>query len=186
MRLILTIMLATLTVLYPVAVYFSLEHLSPRLWGGVLLGLFAVRLWLQGEQQRSEIGRWSMVAAAIAALWMLAADSALAMRSYPVMINLTLACIFGWSLLHPPTLIERLARLQEPDLPASGVAYTRKVTRVWLGFFVVNGSIAAYTAFLGSYEIWALYNGVISYVLMGCLFAGEWVVRQHVRQRETS
>lgn len=184
MRLILTVMLAVLTVLYPVAVYFSLEHLSPRVWGAILLGLFALRMWMQRKQQSGEIARWSMLAALLAALWMLAGDSHLAMRSYPVMVNVTLACIFGWSLLHPPSMIERLARLQEPDLPASGVVYTRKVTQVWLGFFLINGSIAAYTAYLGTYEQWALYNGVISYIVMGCLFGGEWIVRQHARKQE--
>jgi len=32
-------------------------------------------------------------------------------------------------------------------------------------------------------EIWALYNGLISYGLMGLLFAGEWLVRRRVRAR---
>jgi uncharacterized membrane protein len=186
MKIALTVMLALLTALYPVAVYFSLDHLSPRFWGGILLGLFALRLWMQRRQTNSHVAQWSMLAAVIAALWMLVGDSTLAMRSYPVMINVTLACVFGWSLLNPPTLIERLARLQEPELPPSGVAYTRKVTQVWLIFFLINGSIAAYTAYLGSHEQWALYNGVISYILMGCLFGGEWIVRQFARKREPS
>ena len=29
---------------------------------------------------------------------------------------------------------------------------------------------------------WALYTGLISYLLMGLLFAGEWLVRQRVRR----
>ena len=51
MRPVITVTLAVLTVLYPVAVYFSLEHFSPRLWGGILLGLFALRLWMHRRRR---------------------------------------------------------------------------------------------------------------------------------------
>jgi uncharacterized membrane protein len=49
---------------------------------------------------------------------------------------------------------------------------------VWCGFFILNGCMAAWTAFAASRETWALYNGLISYLLMGVLFAGEWVFRR--------
>jgi len=61
------------------------------------------------------------------------------------------------------------------------VAYTRRVTQVWCGFFVLNGSVALVTALWASDATWALYNGLISYCLMGCLFAGEWLVRRKVK-----
>jgi uncharacterized membrane protein len=93
--------------------------------------------------------------------------------------------IFSWSLLSPPSLIERLARLQHPDLPSAGIIYTRRVTQVWCGFFIVNGAIALATAVWSSFEFWSLYNGVIAYLLMGILLGGEYVIRmktqKHVR-----
>jgi len=89
--------------------------------------------------------------------------------------------LFASSLNQSQTIIERLARLQEPELPESGVRYTRKVTKVWCGFFVLNGLIALYTCFQ-PLELWTLYNGLISYLLAGSLFAGEWIVRQFVRK----
>lgn len=186
MRHLVTVILGVLTVLYPVAVYFSLEHFSPRVWGAILLGLFALRLWIHRHQQIGEIALWSSVAATIAALWMLAGDSPMALRSYPVMVNASLALIFAISLIRPPSMIERLARLQDPALPPEGVPYTRKVTQVWLAFFLINGSIASYTAYWGTLEQWTLYNGIISYVLMGTLFAVEWCVRQSVMKRAQS
>jgi uncharacterized membrane protein len=45
---------------------------------------------------------------------------------------------------------------------------------------VVNGALAAYTAVFASREAWALYNGVIAYLLMGGLFAGERLLRRRV------
>jgi acyl-coenzyme A synthetase/AMP-(fatty) acid ligase/3-hydroxymyristoyl/3-hydroxydecanoyl-(acyl carrier protein) dehydratase len=62
-------------------------------------------------------------------------------------------------------------------------AYCRKVTFVWCGFFVLNGSIAAWTIFSGSDALWSIYNGGISYILIGTLFAGEFMVRKMVQKK---
>jgi len=67
--------------------------------------------------------------------------------------------------------------LQDPALPDEAIPYTRKVTIIWCGFFMLNGVLALLTTLYASDRIWALYNGLISYCLMGLLFAGEWLVR---------
>jgi uncharacterized membrane protein len=98
-----------------------------------------------------------------------------------VAVNLALLSSFAYSLMHPPSAIERLARLRHPDLSEQAVAYTRKVTKVWCAFFVINAGIAFITAAWASPETWALYNGVIAYILMGCLFGIEYLVRLRVK-----
>jgi uncharacterized membrane protein len=95
---------------------------------------------------------------------------------------LALATIFGASLRFPPTVIERIARLTEPDLPPEGVVYTRKVTAVWVGFLLVNAAISLWTVLWGSLEQWALWNGLLSYLAMGILFTAEYLVRRVVRR----
>jgi uncharacterized membrane protein len=52
-----------------------------------------------------------------------------------------------------------------------------------VGFFVINGTIAAALTLWAPLAWWTLYNGLIAYLLMGLLFAGEWLVRQRVRGR---
>jgi|GEM_PF-4818737 len=42
------------------------------------------------------------------------------------------------------------------------------------------GATAAILAGLQYYDWWAAYTGIVSYVLMGLLFAGEWVYRKTV------
>jgi len=112
-------------------------------------------------------------------------DSLLAIKAYPVAINCGLAMAFGVSLIRPPTVIERIARLSEPELDEHGIRYTRNVTKVWVVFFVVNGSISAWSALAASIEVWTLYNGFIAYLLIGGLFSVEFAVRQIVRRRRT-
>lgn len=91
--------------------------------------------------------------------------------------------VFGHTLLFPPSLIERIARRREPDLPSHAVVYTRRVTQVWCVFFAINGGIALMTTLWCSPKIWALYNGVIAYLLMGLLFGGEYLVRLHFKRQ---
>jgi uncharacterized membrane protein len=55
------------------------------------------------------------------------------------------------------------------------------VTAVWLGFFLANAAISTATAIGGSLELWTLYNGFISYVIMGVLFISEWILRGYLR-----
>ena len=87
---------------------------------------------------------------------------------------------FGGSLFAKQTVIERLARLQHPNLPPEGVHHTRRVTQIWCGFFVFNGGMAALLAWSGRHDWWAVYTGIVSYILMGVLFVGEWVYRKLV------
>jgi len=80
------------------------------------------------------------------------------------------------------SLVERLARLQEPELPTAAIRYTRRVTRVWCLFFIGNGLFSGWTVWHGDLALWSLYNGLISYLLMGALMAGEYLIRRRSRR----
>ena len=57
------------------------------------------------------------------------------------------------------------------------------VERASLAFLVGNAAISAATGLWGSLALWTLWNGLLSYVLMGGLFAGEFMYRQLARRR---
>ena len=172
--------------LYPLLVYFGLKSSEPRLVALIIVAVALAKFFNRKSKQVAQSDLWLLIAALIITLSTFISGSALGLKLYPVVINLGMLTVFALSLRSGPSAVERLARLQEPDLPASGVIYTRKVTWVWCGFFVFNGSVAFITVF-ASDDIWALYNGLISYILMGVLFAGEYLVRrQHLRQRNSS
>lgn len=168
-----------LMLLYPAAVYFGLRYLEPRWIAAALAGLLAARLALAGQRWMRQAA-WAGLAFAAFAVW---SNQVLTLRFYPVAVNAAMLAIFGVSLLRPPSLIERLARLQTPDLPAAGVIYTRRVTALWCGFFVLNGTAALVTALYASFEVWSLYNGLIAYLLMGLLLLGEYGVRRRAGWR---
>jgi len=171
--------LSALALAYPFAVYYGSGHLSPRWFAAFLAALWLVRLLTRAPGLRT----WPLALAALGFCALLAVfDQPALLHWYPVLINAGLLAVFACSLAHGMPIIERLARLVEPDLPPPAVRYTRTVTKVWALFFLANGLTAAALTLWASRECWLLYNGLIAYVLMAALFAGEWLVRQRVRR----
>ncbi|MDP4840293.1 MAG: AMP-binding protein, partial [Alphaproteobacteria bacterium] len=62
--------------------------------------------------------------------------------------------------------------------------YTRNVTKVWVGFCLLNAVLSYTTVRSGNLEIWTLYNGVISYGLMGILLGGEFLFRSFYKKSQ--
>lgn len=169
---------------YPLLVYVLLDRVSPALMivglgilgaariatGGfihwkhrtlllVVLGLFCTVAFLDA--------RWEWV------------------KLYPVLVNVAGAAWFAWTLIRPPSAAERLARFANPrekfDWRKS--SYTKRVTQVWVVFFLFNSAAAMYTALAASTGVWAIYNGMISYLLIGLLLGGEYLFRLRYRRR---
>jgi uncharacterized membrane protein len=92
-------------------------------------------------------------------------------------MNASLLFVFGRTLFGGETLVETFARMQHPELSAERIRHCRTVTLVWCSFFLANGCVSLWLALAGDPQLWALYTGFIAYVLMGLLFAGEFVVR---------
>ncbi|HSC84093.1 MAG TPA: hypothetical protein VLC30_10800 [Pseudomonas sp.] len=165
--------------LYPFAVYYGMEHLSPRLFAALLGGLWLARALSHPGKPGS---RWMAGAALTFCLLLGLAGEPALLRWYPVLLNLMLLALFGLSLKFGPPLVERLARLREPELPEHAVRYTRQVTGVWAGFFLCNALVVTALILWAPLSWWTLYTGLIAYGLMGLLFAAEWLIRQRVRR----
>ncbi|TCI03284.1 hypothetical protein EZV61_10420 [Corallincola luteus] len=175
-----TITLLVLVISYPVLVYLGLKHLKVSELGVILIGLFIARLCFTAKSTSKKLVLPLSIIGCALALIAIASDSTLSLTFYPVVVNTTMFILFGQSLLYGQTIIEQLARLKHPELPEEGIIYTRKVTWIWTVFFVVNGSIALYTALYCSLEEWTFYNGFIAYIMMGILLLGELIFRRFV------
>ena len=164
-----------LTMLYPIGVYFGMLYLEPWKIASLLFVLLGIRLLLSYS-----IKHWSSPLLLIGMLYCVFAiwsNEIITLRFYPVIANAAMLMVFSWSLFSPQSLIERLAKIQHPNLPLEGIIYTRRVTQIWCIFFIFNGGIALITALWSSFEVWSLYNGLIAYILMGTLFLGEYLIR---------
>ncbi len=171
--------LSILLIAYPFLVYFGLQYLEPRYLGLLILALLLMRFLVAHKQlDRTKQLIPVTIAGSALGIMILILNSSMLVRFNPVLINLMLLLLFAGTLIKPPSMIERFARLAEPYLPEEAIIYTRNVTIVWCIFFVFNAIVAAITTFYATLEIWTLYNGLIAYLLMATIFIIEYAVRQ--------
>lgn len=180
MRVFFAVLNGLLVAAYPVAVYVGLTRFSAR-----GLGLLLALLLLPGliakvrSARREDLLVALRLPLSIVSLLMLAAifDDARFVFALPILINLALLLQFASSLRGTP-LVERFARMQEPELSQPQIAYCRGVTKVWCVFFVLNAGTSAALALWAPLAWWTLYNGLLAYGLIGLLAASEYVVRK--------
>lgn len=163
-----------LSVAYPFLVWAGLQYFGLNALIVLITLLCLINLFLRPSRIN---GLFFVIVLCLGAASFLS-EVSLPLKLYPVAVNGVLLCTFAFSLMNPPSVIERLARLKDKNLPDKAIAYTRKLTIIWCCFFIANGLIALWTALAATDEIWALYNGFIAYVLIGLLLGGEVIVRR--------
>ena len=169
-----TALVTLLMVFYPFVVAWALSH-QQLLWVSLLLlSVGVIRFFVHPNRLFLPLTALAILCGSLS----LILKDEFWLKFYPVLMSLGTCLIFAFTLRYPPSMIERFARLQQADLPESGVRWTRKVTQVWCAFLFFNALIALGTVWYASTWIWTIYNGFISYILMGVLLLGEFVLRK--------
>jgi uncharacterized membrane protein len=169
-------------VAYPIAVFVGLTHFGARAVSAIVLALLVVGVgWRFRGADRATVA--ALVRMAIAMLALLGAgaltDDPRFVLALPVLVNGTLLIEFGATLRTGEVpMIERFARMKEPDLDKTQQRHCRQWTIAWCAFFVLNGAIALALALAAPLSWWAVYTGGIAYGLMGVMFAAEWFHRR--------
>jgi uncharacterized membrane protein len=169
-------------VIFPFSVYFLIERLGVEWLGAILMLLLAVRM-LPLIRSR----RWAPVLFLTGALLFVGVlkwtGDATILQLYPTFISLGLLTAFGLTLIYPPSMVERFATAAGMVVNSRSVTYTRAVTILWCVFFSINAVVSAVIALGGSMRAWTIYNGFLSYVIIGVIFASEYVFRQYYMRR---
>jgi uncharacterized membrane protein len=162
---------------YPVVVYFGLTRGSTRFAAWLLLALSLGHTIFRSFQLRRPAWQSALPIPLCVAAMLL--DERRYILLLPVLINAGLFTMFFGSLRSAVPLVERFARMQVSDLSEAEQRYCRSVTKLWSAFFVFNGATAALLAARASLDLWTVYTGLISYILIGLLGAGEYTVRKY-------
>jgi len=176
------LLLGIAMVAYPFIVYLTIDRIGPGALGIILVAMLLARGALLNRRAPGTL--WGALAVAVILAGLLFVDdTGIVLKLYPTLVNLGLlgACIY--TLIYPPSIIERMVRASGAELSIKAPTYTRVVTMIWCGFFTLNGLTSALTAFFGTIGIWALYNGAIAYALAGTLIVGEMIFRHFYKRR---
>ena len=171
---------AALAITYPFLIWLGLLRFEPREVAVGVLAFAGLRMAFQKRDQAARAVRMLWLPALVicgvvgaVALW----NDPLGLLLMPVAISLAFLTTFLHSLRSGQPMIERFARLQVGTLSLDEVSHCRRVTWVWCVFFVVNAGIAGLLAWIRALETWAFYTGLVSYLMMGTLFAAEYLYR---------
>jgi uncharacterized membrane protein len=163
----------TIICLHPLFIYFGLKLYSSRLVA-LFIGIFITVHFLVKEKAMYQVHllMFFLIIIVICVLSMFL-NSNIFILYLPCFISASLLASFGSSLLYPPTTVETFARMLVSELSPEEIVYCRRVTMIWILFFLLNGTTALYTACCTSLALWSLYNGLIAYIIMGLLFGAE-------------
>ncbi len=97
----------------------------------------------------------------------------------PIIIQLSLMLFFGKTLLKGkgPSLVERFAQLEFPEIPPVLKRYCRHLTMMWTGFFAFNIVTCVLLALFAPVEWWAIFTGVLIFLLTAILMVSEYIWR---------
>jgi uncharacterized membrane protein len=183
MKLVINLLSIILSIAYPFIVYALLKNGLTFYVAIFLLCVLVLRLLSSSTKKLYESLGIFVIGILMIGCYFIDNGNELFLLLYPVMINSVFFIVFTSSLLVGNTpIIEKIASLRVP-LEKQDVkfkSYCKKVTVLWSCFFVFNGFIALITVLIGNHEIWALYNGLIAYFLIGLMFACEFIVRRFI------
>ena len=192
-----------LSALYPILVFALLVVFKlPLKFLSLCIIALAAALFVSVSAKKKEKSlEWKPLATSVlfflAGLLCFLTNESIFLKLYPGAINLILLMFFGSTLIYKPNMIFRFATLADKSIKGyfhgkKVENYCRKVTIAWCIFFIFNGTVATLTVFAEKLfgfapdkadKVWSLYNGGISYILMGVLFAAEFIVRKFVDKK---
>lgn len=169
------------SLVYPFIVYFGIKFFPPGFFGLVLLLLLAMRFGVVVKEERRILLPMLVVFLAYSLVTTIL-NSASMLLYYPALVNFSLFVTFANSLRQEEPLLLRIVRARGATISAHTPGYLYKLTAVWAFFFAINGLVSIWTSTL-SMAAWTLYNGMLSYFIVGLLIGGELLFRQFYVKR---
>jgi uncharacterized membrane protein len=164
----------------PWVLYWTLSQQRIDVAAAVLIGWVIVRtipivLSARREQRAAalQLPAIALVCAVVGWLW----HDATCLMVLPSATQAAFGVTFLRSLSGVP-LIEHFARMVKRELSAGELAHCRSWTRIWGGYLIVLAALGLVLARWAPLAVWTVYVGVVSYVLVGALFAVEYVIRK--------
>lgn len=106
------------------------------------------------------------------------------LKLYPVVVNFCIFFIFFSSLFDKETIIQKFARVSEGggELHPKIKTYTKNLTYIWCVYLLFQFLFSFATLFMSD-RVWVIFNGCVSYILLGLFFAIEYVFRIRFKKK---
>ena len=169
------IFLGCFIVAYPFIVFYALKQNIAVKFIGLILLMMIIFSFLRNKN------KIMFLIGLVLAFLVIFFNQEIFLKLYPVLMNASVCAIFALSLRKTPLVTQFAQKMRHEPLNKETVIYTCQVTKAWAIFMFANTLISLATVFMTN-EIWALYNGFISYVLIGTMMLTEYIVRRGKRK----
>lgn len=158
------------TILYPFVVFLALKkHVAMRF----LVLLLVVAAGISFVRNKNI---WIFACILLFGAGLIVFNDNIFLKLYPVLMNISVCLMFALSLRNIP-LIEKIAKKMGYDLDINQKEYARRTTIAWAIFMFCLTVISFVTVFLSD-EIWVMFNGLISYILIAIMMSVEFLIRK--------
>ena len=169
------IFLGIFVIAYPFIVFYALQqNVAVKFIGFILLAAVAFS-FIRNKN------KYMLVLGLTLCFFVIVSNQEIFLRLYPVLMNSCVCAIFALSLRKTPIITQFAQKMQHKPLDKHQLIYTKQATKAWAIFMLCNTVISLITVFLST-EIWTIYNGFISYVLIGIMMLCEYVVRKRIHR----
>jgi uncharacterized membrane protein len=180
MKTVLGVISALFIVASPWVLYWTLSQQRIDVAAAVLIGWVIVRtipvvLSARRDQRRAAL-QLPAIALVFAVLGWLSDDG-----TWLLVLPSATQGAFGIAFLRSLSgvpLIEHFAKMIKPELSPGELAHCRAWTRIWGFYLLALAAIGLGLARWAPLGVWTVYVGVVSYALVGALFAVEYVIRK--------
>lgn len=168
---------------YPALVHLSVLTGSPSLSGLALVALYCGFAWSALARRRPWAWAGVLLAAALSALLVRQGAQFYALYLPPILLPAAMALWWAPTLRAGRTpFVTQIAAAIRGPLSTEHAAYTRGVTWLWVGVFVLLAAAGAIAALAGSPQLWSHVTNVFSPLLIGSVFVIEYGFRRwHLR-----
>jgi len=169
------ILFSIFVIAYPFMIFYALQQNIAVKFIGIILLMAVMFSFLRNKN------KYIFVIGLILCFFGVFFNQEIFLKLYPVLMNASVCGIFALSLRKTPLITQFAQKMQKTPLYEYKLNYTKRATIAWAIFMFANTIISLITVFLSN-EIWTLYNGFISYVLIGIMMLSEYIVRKRVEK----
>ena len=175
--------IALASVAYVLGCHWLMTQAQPSPWNAVgvltpMLAAIAIGAWRGGQHALGGLAALGVLGLFAQALFGVQVPAPLLYLGQHAGIHLFLAFVFGSTLRSGHTaLITTLARRVHRNFTPDMVAYTRKCTIGWVGYFVGVAVVSVGLYALAPFDTWALFANLLTPLTLVAMFVGEYLLR---------
>lgn len=174
-----------LAILYPLLVFCALVIFKLGVkFISVFLVIFAFA-YIFINRKNFSLKKWGLVITPVILFGIgiicLLTESKIILKIYPALADLAYLTFFGVSLFIPPPVafyfVDIFDKKVKTIIPTERFnQFCKNATISYCIYFFIDGVISAYIVFLPSDTVWGIYNGFVTYALMGLVFIVEFII----------